>query len=89
MGQLQLKYHPILTAKEIFAANKIKLPHADTLIIIILTNRCNILAKGLPPMFLPMAIKRHQKRHKLLKIVIGDGQAAIHTGLANGKIGLD
>ena len=37
------------------------------------------------PMLLPMAIIGHQKRHKLFKIVIGDGQA----GLANGKIRLD
>jgi hypothetical protein len=28
MDQLHLKYHPILTAKEIFAANKEKFPHA-------------------------------------------------------------
>ena len=41
------------------------------------------------PMFLPMAIIGHQKRHKLFKIVIGDGQAAIRIGLANSKIGLD
>ena len=41
------------------------------------------------PMFLPMAIIGHQKRHKLFKIVIGDGQAVIHIGLANGKIGLE
>ena len=40
-------------------------------------------------MFLPMAIIRHQKCHKLFKVVIGDGQAAIHIGLANGKIGID
>jgi hypothetical protein len=51
MGQLQLKYHPMLTAKEIFAANKVKLPNADKAFIIILTNRCNILAKGLSPLF--------------------------------------
>ena len=41
------------------------------------------------PMFLSMAITGHQKCHKLFKVVIGDGQAAIHIGLANGKIGLD
>ena len=41
------------------------------------------------PIFLPMAIIGHQKRHKLFKIVIGDGQAVIHIGLANGKIGLE
>ena len=40
-------------------------------------------------MFLPMAIIGHQKRHKLFKIVIGNGQATIHIGLANGKIGLE
>ena len=40
-------------------------------------------------MFLPMAIIGHQKCHKLFKVVIGDGQAAIHIGLVNGKIGLD
>ena len=51
MDQLQLKYHPVLTAKEIFAANKVKFPHADKALIIILTIRCNILAKGLPPLF--------------------------------------
>ena len=36
-----------------------------------------------------MAIVDDQKRHKVFKIVIGDGQAAAHVGLANGKIGLD
>ena len=41
------------------------------------------------PMFLPMAIIGHQKCHKLFKIVIGDGQATIHIGLANGKIVLE
>ena len=41
MGQLQLKNHPILTMKEIFSANKLKLPHADKALIMILTNRCN------------------------------------------------
>lgn len=41
------------------------------------------------PMFLPMAIIRHQKRQKLFKVVIGDGQAAIHLGLANGKVRLE
>jgi hypothetical protein len=51
MGQLQLKYHPILTAKEIFAANKVKFPHADKALIIILTNRYNIQAKGLSQLF--------------------------------------
>jgi hypothetical protein len=51
MDQLQLKYHPILTAKEIFAVNKVKLSHAGKALIIILTNGCNILAKGLPPLF--------------------------------------
>ena len=40
-------------------------------------------------MVLPMAIIGHQKRHKLFKIIIGDGQAAIHIGLTNGKIRLD
>ena len=52
MGQLMLKYHPILTSKEIFAANKVKFPHTDKALIVILTNRCNILAKGLPSLFL-------------------------------------
>ena len=41
------------------------------------------------PMFLPMAIIGDQKRYKLFNIVIGDNQAAIHAGLANGKLGLD
>ena len=41
------------------------------------------------PMFLPIAIIGHQKRHTLLKIVIRDGLAAIHIGLANGKIRLE
>ena len=50
MDQLQLKYHPILTAKEIFAAKKVKFSHVDKALIIILTNRCNILVKGLPPL---------------------------------------
>jgi hypothetical protein len=50
MGQLQLKYHHILTAKEIFAANEVKFSHADKALIVILTNRCNILLKGLPPL---------------------------------------
>ena len=36
-----------------------------------------------------MAIIGHQKRDKLFKIVFGDGQAATHVGLANGKIVLD
>ena len=40
-------------------------------------------------MFLLMTIISHQKHHKLFKVVIGYGQAAIHTRLANGKIGLD
>ena len=40
-------------------------------------------------MFLLMAIIGQQKRYKLFKVVIGDDQGAIHTGLANGKIGLD
>ena len=51
MDQLQLKYYSILTAKEIFAANKVKFPHADKTFIIILTNRCDVLAKGLSPLF--------------------------------------
>tara|TARA_B100001093_G_scaffold336110_1_gene320965 strand:+ start:3888 stop:4043 length:156 start_codon:yes stop_codon:yes gene_type:complete len=51
MGQLQLEYHPILTAKEIFAANKVKFLHADNTLMIVLTNHCNILAKGLPSLF--------------------------------------
>ena len=41
------------------------------------------------PVFLLMAIIGHQKRDKLFKIVFGDGQAATHVGLANGKIVLD
>ena len=36
-----------------------------------------------------MAIIGHQKRDKLFKTVFGDGQAATHVGLANGKIVLD
>ena len=32
---------------------------------------------------------RIDQRHKLFKIVICDSQAAIHIGLANGKIGFD
>ena len=40
------------------------------------------------PMVLSMAITGHQRCHKLFKVVIGDGQAAIHIGLANGKIGI-
>ena len=42
MVQLQLKYHPILTVKEIFAANKAKLPHTDRAFIMILRVRCSM-----------------------------------------------
>jgi hypothetical protein len=51
MDQLLLEYYPILTAKEIFAANKVKFPHVDKALIIILTYGWNMLAKGLPPLF--------------------------------------
>ena len=44
---------------------------------------------SLPANVLPKAIIDDQKRHKVFKIVIGDGQAAIHIGLANDNIGLD
>ena len=46
-------------------------------------------ALSLPANVLPKAIIDDQKRHKVFKIVIGNGQAATHIGLANGKIGLD
>jgi hypothetical protein len=51
MGQLQLKNHPTLTPKELFAANEGRSLHADKALTIILTNRCNILAKSLPSLF--------------------------------------
>ena len=42
------------------------------------------------PMFSPMVIIGHQKRSNRFKIVIGDGQTAIHTAPpASGKISLD
>jgi len=50
MGQLDLKYHTILTTKEIFTARKIKLPHADKSVVIFLANLGDVRPKAPAPM---------------------------------------